>query len=55
MVQNFLGPTVDIIQRAKEFVGRALEPSPYGSIAWAGVCVLLPVSLNFNLFHIHLD
>ena len=36
---------VSIVDWGKEFVGGALESSPYGSIAWAGVCLLLPVSI----------
>lgn len=36
---------VSIVDWGKEFVSTALESSPYGSIAWAGVCLLLPVSI----------
>jgi hypothetical protein len=44
VVKDLVEPVVGVIDWAKDFVGTALEPSPYGSIAWAGVCVLLPVS-----------
>lgn len=43
-IRELAGYVVSIIDWAKEFVGVALESSPYGSIAWAGVCLLLPVS-----------
>jgi hypothetical protein len=46
-VKDLVEPVVGIIDWAKDFVGDALEPSPYGSIAWAGVCVLLPVGAAF--------
>jgi hypothetical protein len=46
-VKDLVEPVVGVIDWAKDFVGNALEPSPYGSIAWAGVCVLLPVSETF--------
>lgn len=35
---------VSIVDWGKKFARGALESSPYGSIAWAGVCLLLPVS-----------
>ena len=35
---------VSIVDWGKDFVGTTLESSPYGSIAWTGVCLLLPVS-----------
>lgn len=37
---------VSIVDWGKDFVGAALESSPYGSIAWTGVCLLLPVSTS---------
>ena len=35
---------ISIISWGKDFVGDALQASPYTAIAWAGVCLLLPVS-----------
>lgn len=46
-VKDLVEPVTGIIGWAKDFVGTSLEPSPYGSIAWAGECVLLPVSETF--------
>jgi hypothetical protein len=54
VVKDLVEPIVGVIDWAKDFVGTALEPSPYGSIAWAGVCVLLPVSATFAASHPHL-
>jgi hypothetical protein len=51
VVKDLVEPVVSVIDWAKDFVGTALEPSPYGSIAWAGVCVLLPVSVTFAASH----
>jgi hypothetical protein len=49
-VMDLVEPVVKIIDWAKEFVGSALEPSPPGSIAWAGVCLMLPVSASSTVF-----
>lgn len=43
-VRDLAGHVFSIVDWGKEFVGTVLESSPYGSIAWAGVCLLLPVS-----------
>lgn len=43
-IRDLAGYVVSIVDWGKEFVGKALESSPYGSLAWAGVCLLLPVS-----------
>lgn len=43
-IRDLAGYVVSIVDWGKDFVGTALESSPYGSIAWAGVCLLLPVS-----------
>ena len=50
-VKDLVEPVVGVIDWAKDFVGTALKLSPYGSIAWAGVCVLLPVSITFAALH----
>jgi hypothetical protein len=44
VVKDLVEPVVAVLAWAQDFVGSALEPSPPGSIAWAGVCLLLPVS-----------
>lgn len=51
VVKDLVEPVVGVIDWAKEFVDTALEPSPYGSIAWAGVCLLLQVSATFTASH----
>jgi N-terminal domain of NWD NACHT-NTPase len=43
-VKDMIEPVVSIIDWGKDYVGGALEASPYASIAWSGVCLLLPVS-----------
>ena len=50
-VKDLVEPVVGVIDWAKDFIGTALEPSPYGSIAWAGVCILLSVSATFPTSH----
>ena len=49
-VMDLVEPVVKVIGWAKEFVGSAIEPLPPGSIAWAGVCLLLPVSATSTVF-----
>jgi hypothetical protein len=43
-VRGMVGPVVGFIDWAKDFIGTAADASPYSSIAWAGVSLLLPVS-----------
>jgi hypothetical protein len=31
---------------AKDFITQAVSPDPHAALAWAGVCVVLPVSLS---------
>jgi N-terminal domain of NWD NACHT-NTPase len=45
-VKDFVEPVVSVVEWGKEYIGSAVEPSPPASIAWAGVCLLLPVSLD---------
>lgn len=45
-IRDLVGYVVSIVDWGKDFVGAALESSPYGSIAWTGVCLLLPVSTS---------
>ena len=48
-VKDLVVPVVGVVQWAKDYVGSALHTSPSGSLAWAGVCLLLPVRLASNL------
>ncbi|MCJ1231473.1 hypothetical protein MMC12_008150, partial [Toensbergia leucococca] len=41
-IRDMTEAVVNIVAWAQEFVGDALEASPYGSLAWVGVCLLLP-------------
>lgn len=43
-IRDLAGCVVGIVDWGKEFVGDALKSFSYGSIAWVGVCLLLPVS-----------
>jgi len=45
-VRDIVGPAIGIIEWSKEYIGQAVESSGSApaSIAWAGVCLLLPVS-----------
>lgn len=45
-------PVIGVVEWAKDYVGSALEPSPPASIAWAGVCLLLPVGSTSSLISI---
>ena len=44
-VKDLIEPVVGVIDWAKEYIGKAAQASPYSSVAWAGVCLLLPVRL----------
>jgi hypothetical protein len=48
-VKDLVEPVVGVMYWAKDFIGTALKPSPYGSIAWAGVCLLLSVSMTLDI------
>ncbi|OBT97761.1 hypothetical protein VE01_05117 [Pseudogymnoascus verrucosus] len=45
-VKDLIEPVVGVIDWAKEYIGKAAQASPYSSVAWAGVCLLLPLVLN---------
>lgn len=49
-VKDFVQPVVSIVGWAKEFVTQAVQVSPQASIAWTGVCLLLPVSVLVEPF-----
>jgi hypothetical protein len=46
-VQDLAAPVVGIINWADQYVNAAVSANPYASIAWAGVSLLLPVSVTF--------
>jgi hypothetical protein len=48
LLKDLAGPVVDIINDAEKFVDGAVSANPYASIAWAGVSLLLPVSLEIQ-------
>ncbi|KAK8094948.1 hypothetical protein PG997_001633 [Apiospora hydei] len=45
-VKNFIKPVVAITQSIRYFIGDAVEASPPASLAWAGICLLLPLVTN---------
>jgi hypothetical protein len=49
-VKQLVEPVTSTIEWAQDYVGQALEASVYGSLAWSGVCLLLPVSYDFCLY-----
>lgn len=44
-VKDLIESVVGVIDWVKEYIGKAAQASPYSSVAWAGVCLLLPVRL----------
>jgi hypothetical protein len=48
-VKQLVEPVTSIVEWAEDCVGQALEASVYESLAWFGVCLLLPVSYSFCL------
>ncbi len=48
-VKDLVKPVVSVIEWAKEYVDNALVASPYASLAWGGVCLLLPVSVTLSI------
>ncbi|KAI0972746.1 ankyrin [Xylaria arbuscula] len=45
-LSNQIDKAASLVQWAKEFVGEAARQSPEASIAWAGVCIILPLLTN---------
>lgn len=45
LLRDLANPVINIIKEAETFVNGAVSANPYASIAWAGVSLLLPVSL----------
>lgn len=48
--KDLVEPVMSVVGWAKDYAGGALEASVYGSIAWAGVCLLLPVGETLLAF-----
>ncbi|KAH8657321.1 hypothetical protein BGZ61DRAFT_404246 [Ilyonectria robusta] len=46
LVKDLVEPVVSIVDWGKEYVGQAVKVSTPASLAWAGVCLLLPLLLN---------
>lgn len=46
-VKDYVKPVVSIVEWSKDYVGKVIETtsSPPASLAWAGVCLVLPVGL----------
>ena len=54
VLQEQLDKFVRIVMFARYFVSQAVSAEPHAALAWAGVCVLLPVSIEpfrLQLFH----
>jgi hypothetical protein len=52
-VKDFIKPVVGFIDWSKDYIGKAAEASPYASLAWAGVSLVLPV--RFSSFALELS
>jgi hypothetical protein len=48
LLKDLAGPVINIIKEAEAFVDGAVSANPYASIAWAGISLLLPVSLTIR-------
>ena len=49
VVQDQFDRLVKAILFGKEFISSAVSADPHAGLAWAGVCVLLPVRRGFPL------
>ncbi|KAF4636457.1 hypothetical protein G7Y89_g1629 [Cudoniella acicularis] len=45
-LQDQIAQAAGLVQQVKGFVGEAVKASPEASLAWAGVCVILPILTN---------
>ena len=45
-LQHQIAQTVGLIRGLKDFIGEAVKASPEASLAWAGVCIILPILTN---------
>lgn len=46
VLQDQIAQAAGLVQGMKDFVGEAVKASPEASLAWAGVCVILPILTN---------
>lgn len=46
VVQDQIAQAAGLVQGMKDFIGEAITASPEASLAWAGVCVILPIFTN---------
>ena len=52
VLQEQVNKVVRIIMFAKDFVSSAVNAEPHAALAWTGVCMLLPVSIErFRVLH----
>jgi hypothetical protein len=49
VVKDQPSKVVQAILSAKDFIGTAVSPNPHASLAWAGVLVILPVSIHLTM------
>jgi hypothetical protein len=53
-MKDLAAPVVGMIKWAQEYVDGAVSANPYASIAWAGISLLLPVSVRNSAVNPHL-
>ena len=55
LLRDLAGPVINIIKEAQKFVDIVGSADPYASIAWAGISLLLPVSLiiRYWIYDLH--
>lgn len=46
VLRNQLAQATQFIQNIRNVIDEAVRVSPYASLAWAGVCVILPIFMN---------
>lgn len=46
ILQDQIAQAAGLVEGIKDFVGQAVKASPEASLAWAGVCLILPVLTN---------
>lgn len=46
-VKDIVEPVLKVVDKANDFITNALDGNPQASIAWAGVSLLLPVSVGY--------
>jgi hypothetical protein len=44
VVAEQIRKTILVVLSAKDFIGSAVSAEPHAALAWAGVCLILPVS-----------